>query len=42
LTLYAGAYLELALRRNPPLESLDAELRRVANQLGVACLPERL
>ena len=30
LTLYDAAYLELALRRNLPLATLDADLRRAA------------
>ena len=32
LTLYDAAYLELALRRNLPLASLDEELRRAAER----------
>ncbi len=35
LTLYDAAYLELALRRELPLASLDADLRRAAQAEGV-------
>jgi predicted nucleic acid-binding protein len=38
LTLYDGAYLELARRRHLPLASLDRELRAAAETLGVALL----
>lgn len=40
LTLYDGAYLELAMRRSLPLATLDKELRSAARKTGVACLPK--
>lgn len=40
LTLYDGAYLELAMRRSLPLATLDRELRAAARKTGVACLPK--
>lgn len=40
LTLYDAAYLELAMRRNLPLASLDKDLRAAAQKNGVKCLPE--
>lgn len=42
LTLYDGAYLELAMRRNLALATLDKELRAAAKKVGVKCLPEKL
>jgi predicted nucleic acid-binding protein len=42
LTLYDGAYLELAMRRNLPLATLDKELRSAAKKLGVRYLPEKI
>jgi predicted nucleic acid-binding protein len=39
LTLYDGAYLELAMRRNLPLATLDKDLRAAARKSGVQCLP---
>lgn len=38
LTSYDAAYLELALRQQLPLASLDDDLRRIAKQLGVKVL----
>jgi predicted nucleic acid-binding protein len=38
LTTYEAAYLELALRRNLPLATLDEELRRAAKAEKVAVL----
>lgn len=38
LTAYDAVYLELAQRRQLPLASLDAELRRAAATLGVTLL----
>lgn len=38
LTLYDAVYLELALRQNLPLASLDRQLRRAATTAGVAVL----
>ncbi len=38
LTLYDAAYLELALRRNFPLATLDRELRQAATVEGVPLL----
>ena len=38
LTLYDAAYLELAQRRRLPLATLDRELRRAADRIGVAVL----
>jgi len=35
LTLYDASYLELAIRRNLPLASLDQELRAAAKASGV-------
>ncbi len=40
LTLYDAAYLELAMRRNLPLASLDKDLRAAARKNGVECLPK--
>ena len=42
LTLYDGAYLELAMRRKLALATLDKELRAAAKRVGVKCLPEKL
>lgn len=42
LTLYDGAYLELAMRTNLPLATLDKELRSAARKVGTKCLPEKL
>lgn len=38
LTVYDAAYLELALRRNLPLGTLDADLRKAAQAEGVPLL----
>ncbi|MDR2504171.1 MAG: type II toxin-antitoxin system VapC family toxin [Deltaproteobacteria bacterium] len=38
LTLYDAAYLELAQRLDLPLATLDADLRRAANAIGVPLL----
>jgi len=38
LTTYDAAYLDLALRRQLPLASLDYDLRRAATALGVQVL----
>jgi predicted nucleic acid-binding protein len=38
LTVYDGAYLELAHRRNLPLGTLDADLRRAAQAEGLDVL----
>jgi predicted nucleic acid-binding protein len=38
LTLYDAAYLELAVRRNLPLATLDAELRKAAERQRVKLL----
>jgi len=38
LTLYDAAYLELALRRNLPLATLDQDLRRAAGKEKVQVL----
>jgi predicted nucleic acid-binding protein len=40
LTLYDAAYLELALRRNLPLATLDADLRRAGKAVKVELLGE--
>jgi predicted nucleic acid-binding protein len=40
LTLYDACYLELALRRNLPLASLDQDLVKAARSEGVAVLPK--
>lgn len=42
LTLYDGAYLELAIRRSLPLATLDKELRSAAKRVGIKCLPEKI
>ena len=39
LTLYDAAYLELAIRRNAELATLDRELRRAARRIGVTVVP---
>jgi predicted nucleic acid-binding protein len=39
LTLYDAAYLELAIRRNLELATLDRDLQRAARKMGVAVLP---
>lgn len=39
LTVYDGAYLELALRNGLPLATLDGNLRRAAETLGISILP---
>lgn len=38
LSTYDAAYLELAMRRNVPLATLDEKLRRAADQLGTPLL----
>jgi predicted nucleic acid-binding protein len=38
LTVYDAAYLELALRKQLPFETLDADLRRATNDEGIALL----
>lgn len=38
LTSYDAIYLDLAIRRNLPLATLDDELRRTARKLGVGLL----
>jgi predicted nucleic acid-binding protein len=42
LTLYDGAYLELAIRKGAPLGSLDSDLRKAAKSDGVKLLPEKI
>lgn len=42
LSVYDGAYLELALRSGASLASLDRPLRAVAKKLGVPLFPEKL
>ena len=42
LTLYDSAYLELAMRRNLPLATVDKQLRAAARKTGVPCLPKEL
>lgn len=39
LTLYDAAYLELAIRRNFELATLDRDLQRAARKMGVAVVP---
>jgi len=39
LTVYDAAYLELALRLSADLATLDTELRRAADRVGVRVLP---
>ena len=38
LTVYDALYLELAIRRNAPIATLDIKLRRAASQAGVTTL----
>jgi predicted nucleic acid-binding protein len=38
LTSYDAVYLDLAVRRNLPLASLDDDLRKTANKVGVRLL----
>jgi predicted nucleic acid-binding protein len=38
LTSYDGIYLDLAIRRNLPLATLDEDLRKTARKLGVRLL----
>jgi predicted nucleic acid-binding protein len=38
LTLYDAVYLELAIRQNLPLASLDRQLQRAATAVGIAVL----
>jgi predicted nucleic acid-binding protein len=42
LTAYDATYLELALRRNLPLATLDKELFAAARQAGVALVGQSL
>jgi predicted nucleic acid-binding protein len=42
LTVYDAAYLEIAMRRNLPLATLDKDLRAAAKKNGVGCLPKDL
>ncbi len=42
LSVYAAAYLELALRRGATLATFDRPLRDVAEKLGVPLLPQKL
>jgi predicted nucleic acid-binding protein len=39
LTLYDAAYLELAIRQDVELATLDRDLRRAARKMGVAIVP---
>lgn len=39
LTLYDAAYLELAIRRDVALATLDRDLRRAARKMGVVVVP---
>jgi len=39
LSAYAAAYLELAIRHNAPLATLDAGLQKAAKRAGVAVFP---
>jgi predicted nucleic acid-binding protein len=39
LTLYDATYLELAIRRDVELATLDRELRRAARKMGVVVVP---
>ena len=40
LTLYDAACLELAMRTNLPLATLDKKLRTAAKKVGTKCLPK--
>ena len=40
LSAYDAAYLELALRQNAPLATLDVSLRKAAKRLGVPFFPD--
>lgn len=42
LSVYDAAYLELALRRDLPLATLDEGLRKAAGQAGVGVVPTSL
>jgi predicted nucleic acid-binding protein len=42
LTLYDATYLEMAIRLNLPLGTLDTELRVAAKKKGVALLPAKI
>jgi predicted nucleic acid-binding protein len=42
LTLYDATYLEMAIRLNLPLGTLDSELRTAAKKLGVPLLPPKI
>lgn len=42
LTLYDAAYLEVSMRMNLPLATLDKELRSAAKKVGVEVLPEKI
>jgi len=42
LSLYAAVYLELAIRRNMPLATLDGALRQAAQASSISLLPEKL
>ena len=41
LSVYDAAYLEVALRRNLPLATLDRRLREAAETMGVAVVRSR-
>lgn len=41
LTVYDATYLEMALRRDLPLGTLDKDLRKAAEKLSIPCLPIR-
>jgi predicted nucleic acid-binding protein len=42
LSLYDAVYLELAIRRNLPLATLDGALRQAAQASSVSLLPEKV
>jgi len=42
LSVYDAAYLEMAIRLNVPLGSLDSDLRAAAKKVGVKLLPSKV
>lgn len=40
LIVYDAAYLELAIRKDLPLATLDGQLHGAASKAGIAVLPE--
>ncbi|HEY1685706.1 MAG TPA: type II toxin-antitoxin system VapC family toxin [Tepidisphaeraceae bacterium] len=42
LTVYDAAYLEMAIRHQLPLGTLDQELRKAADLSGMECVPHKI